>query len=195
MSSMRAALAILLCAAAVGQAGTVPRKSPPFSILRPGPGKEALPVESFRGKVVVLTFISTTCPHCQQLTQELAPLSKEYAARGVQFLECAFDDGAQFAVPGFIQQFQPPFPVGYADRAAVAVYLQRSVIDPSPLWVPHMVFLDRAGVIQADIAGDDQDFMGAVVANTKAMVDSLLAGGAPARKAPGATKKSAATKK
>ena len=191
---MRAALAILLCAATFGQAGTVPRKSPPFSILRPGPDQEPLPLESFRGKVVLLAFISTTCPHCQDLTRELGPLSKEFAARGVQFLECAFDDGAQLAVPGFIQQFQPPFPVGYADRTAVADYLQRSVVDATPLWVPHMVFLDRGGVIQADIAGDDP-FMGAPVENIRALLDQLLQGGVAAKKAPGATKKSTAPKK
>jgi thiol-disulfide isomerase/thioredoxin len=190
---MRAAIAILLCAAAFGQAGTVPRKSTSFSILIPD--QKPLPVESFRGKVVALTVISTTCPHCQNLTQELTPVSKEYAPRGVQFLECAFDDGAQFSVVGFINQYHPPFPVGYADRTAVALYLQRSVMDPSPLWVPHMVFIDRAGIIQADIAGDDQDFMGAAVANTKALLDQLLQGIVPARKAPAAAKKSTAAKK
>ena len=180
---MRAALAILLCAAAFGQPANTPRKSPPFSILRPG--QEALPLESFRGKVVALAFISTTCPHCQELTRQFGPLSKEYAARGVQFLECAFDDAAQLAVPGFIQQFQPPFPVGYSSRAAVDAYLQRSIIDKTPLWVPHLVFLDRHGLIQADIPGDDP-FMNNPLANTRALLDKLLGEGGTAAKAPGA---------
>ena len=189
---MRAALAILLCAAAFGQPATAPRKSPPFSILRPG--QAPIPLESFRGKVVALAFISTTCPHCQDLTRQFGPLSKEYAARGVQFLECAFDDAAQLGVPGFIQQFQPPFPVGYASRAAVDAYLERSIIDTRPLWVPHLVFLDRNGLIQADIAGDDP-FMNNPLANTRALLDKLLGAGGTARKAAGAagaTKKGAA---
>ena len=185
---MRAALAILLCAAAFGQPANVPRKSPPFSILRPG--QAALPVESFRGKVVALAFISTTCPHCQELTRQFGPLSKEYAARGVQFLECAFDDAAELAVPGFIQQYQPPFPVGYNDRSAVAAYLQRSIMDPTPLWVPHLVFVDRNGVIQADIAGDDP-FISSPLANTRVLLDKLLGPGGTAKKAPGPAKKSA----
>lgn len=186
---MRAAFAILLSAVAFGQPGTVPRKSPPFSILRPG--RAALPLESFRGKVVLLAFISTTCPHCQDLTRELGPLSKEYAARGVQFLECAFDDGAQTTVPGFIQQFQPPFPVGYSGRDAVAIYLQRSLVDATPLWVPHLVFVDRTGVIRADIPGDSP-FMSNALVNAKAELETLLAEGGTARKAGGAA---SATKK
>lgn len=182
---------MLLCAAAFGQSANVPRKSPPFSLL--GIGQTALPLESFRGKVVALAFISTTCSHCQDLTRELGPLSKEYAPRGVQFLECAFDDGAQLAVPGFIDQFQPPFPVGFSGRAAVDVYLQRSVMDTRPLWVPHLVFLDRAGVIQADIDGEDP-FMKDPLPNIRAELDKLLGGGGAAKKAGGATKKRAATK-
>lgn len=192
---MRAFLAMSLCAAAFGQTANVPRKSPPFSIL--GVGKEALPLESFRGKVVALAFISTTCPHCQELTRGLGPLSTEYAPRGVQFLECAFDDGAQLAVAGFIDQFHPPFPVGYTDRAAVDSYLERSVIDARPLWVPHLVFLDRSGVIRADIAGDDP-FMTNPLPNIRAELDKLLGGGGAAKKATraaSATKKGAPSKK
>ncbi|MGA3096600.1 MAG: TlpA disulfide reductase family protein [Bryobacteraceae bacterium] len=188
---MRAVLAILLSLSAFGQPVSAPRKSPSFSILRPG--QAALPLESFRGKVVLLALISTTCPHCQELTRGLGPLSKEYAARGVQFLECAFNPEAQQGVPGFIQQLQPPFPVGYADRAAVDSYLQRTVIDTTPLWVPHLVFLDRTGVIRADIAGDSP-FMSDPLANIRAELDKLLGVGGAGKKATGASKKGAAAK-
>jgi thiol-disulfide isomerase/thioredoxin len=188
---MRAVLAILLSLSAFGQSGAVPRKSPPFSILRVG--HDPLQIESFRGKVVVLAFISTTCPHCQELTKELGPMSKEYAARGVQFLECAFNPEAQAGVPGFIEQFQPPFPVGYSSREAVESYLQRTVMDTTPLWVPHLVFLNRGGVIQADIAGDSP-FMSDPLANIRAELNKVLAVGGAGKKATGASKKGAATK-
>ena len=53
------------------------RPSPPFTILRPG----AAPIQlsQYRGKVVALAFIQTTCSHCQQLTTILNLLAKEYA--------------------------------------------------------------------------------------------------------------------
>ena len=54
-----------------------------------------------------------------------------------------------------------------------------------------MVFLDRDGVIQADIAGDSP-FMNNPLANTRAMLDKLLGEGGTAKKATGAA---GATKK
>jgi len=173
-------VSLLLFCAAIGSAATAPRQSPPFSILRPG--LPPLSLDSYRGKVVALVFISTTCPHCQDFTRQLVPMAKDYTPRGVQFLECAVDPGAQVAVPGFIQQFQPPFPVGYNNQAAVDAYVQRSIIDTRPFYVPHLVFLDRNGVIQGDYAGES-DFVKNIAENTRAELDRLLSVGAkPAKK-------------
>src|SRR5579863_1742123 len=84
------------------------RPSPPFSILRPG----AAPIELslYRGKIVALAFIDTHCPHCQKLTTFLNDLAGRYAARGVQVLECAFNEDAQNSLGAFQQQFHPAFP-------------------------------------------------------------------------------------
>ena len=72
-------------------------------------------------------------------------------------------------------------------------YLQRTVIDTTPLWVPHLVFLDRGGVIRADIAGDSP-FMSNPLANIRAELDKLLGVAGAGKKttgAAGATKKGA----
>ena len=132
------------------------RPSPPFSILRTG----ATPIRlsQYRGKVVALAFIQTTCSHCQQFTTILNILAREYAPRGVQFLECAFNDDAVVTMPEFLERFAPPYPVGYSSQAAVMTYLQRSIIDPRPVYVPHVVFLDRAGIIRAEAAGQSEFF-------------------------------------
>src|SRR5437763_1053619 len=154
---MRIALLITLCAVTAAFAADAPaRPSPPFQILRPG----AAPVElsQYKGKVVMLAFIDTHCPHCQKLTNFLEEMAPKYAPRGVQVLECAFNDDAPNSIGGFMQQFHPPFPVGYSNRAAVLSYLQISILDQRPLYVPHVVFLDRKGMIRADYRGES-DFM------------------------------------
>jgi len=83
---MRIASVVLLCAAlaATFLCGEVPRPAPDFSIVIPG-GKPML-LRALRGKVVLLAFISTTCPHCQHLTQELAGIQRDYAPKGVQII-------------------------------------------------------------------------------------------------------------
>jgi thiol-disulfide isomerase/thioredoxin len=170
---MRTAILVSLCAASAltAIAADPPRPSPRLAIERLG--APALDINQYRGKVVALALISTTCSHCQDLTRLLVPLSREYALRGVQVLECAFNDDAQQTMAEFLQQFQPPFPVGWTNRAAVMSYLQRSILDARPLYVPHMVFLDRRGMIQADYPGES-DFFKDPAANIRAELEKLL---------------------
>jgi thiol-disulfide isomerase/thioredoxin len=171
-------ISLLTCAAlALAAEPAPPRPSPPFSILRAD--AQALTLASFRGKVVALVFISTTCSHCQDFTRALVPIANEYAPRGVQFLECAVNEGAMAAVPGFVQQFQPPFPVGFNTQAAVDEYLRRSIL--LTFYVPHAVFLDRNGMIVGDFEGES-DFMKDPAENTRKELDKLLTAKAPARK-------------
>ena len=170
---MRTAILTLLCATSALAADSVepPRPSPPLAIERLF--APAVHLSQYRGKVVALAFIFTTCSHCQDLTKLLAPLSREYALRGVQVLECAFNDDAKQTMAEFLQQLQPPFPVGWTNRAAAMAYLQRSILDTRPLYVPHMVFLDRRGIIQADYPGES-GFFKDPAANIRAELEKLL---------------------
>ena len=170
---MRTAIPVFLCAmsAFTAMAADPPRPSPPLEIQRLD--APAVQVSQYRGKVVALALISTTCPHCQDLTRLLVSLSREYALRGVQVLECAFNDDAKQTMPGFLQQFQPPYPVGWTSHAAVLAYLQRTILDTKPLYVPHMVFLDRRGIIQADYAGES-DFFKDPATSVRAELEKLL---------------------
>ena len=167
---MRNAILVLFCTVLAAQ---TPRPSPPFSILQPA-GNAPIELGHYRGKIVVLAFIDTHCPHCQKLTNFLNEMAPRYAARGVQVIECAFNDDAQNSLSGFIQQFHPAFPVGYSGRAAVMAYLQIPIMDPHPLYVPHMVFLDRRGVIRTDAAGES-DFMKQPEVNIPAELEKISA--------------------
>lgn len=152
-------LALLLSTAAVFTtlAADSVRPEPAFTISRiADPG---INVQQYKGKkIVALAFIYTTCPHCQHLTTILDQLAKDYTPRGVQFLECAFNDDAVQTLPEFLKQFNPPFPVGYGTRASVMSYLQYSMLDTRPLYVPHMVFIDKAGMIRGDYPGEGPFF-------------------------------------
>jgi thiol-disulfide isomerase/thioredoxin len=147
----------------------VGKPSPAFTIQKIDGTSVSL--TQFKGKVVALAFISTECPHCQNLTRMLNGIAKEYAPKGVQFLECAFNDAAPQTLAGFIQTFQPAFPVGRADRGPVTEYLSWSAV--KTLYVPHLVFLDRKGVVRADYPGES-DFMKDPEGNVRKQLDELL---------------------
>jgi peroxiredoxin len=164
-----------------GMAATVPRRSPEFVIHTPD-GKQTL-LSQYRGKAVVVAFVSTTCPHCQRLTRVLTGVQKDYASRGVQILETAINQDAAELVPGFIQQFQPNFPTGYSDWHMVMEFLQIPASQPG--YLPKIVFIDRKGVIRGQYAGGEPFFANDQEQdkNVRAEVDKLLAATrAPARK-------------
>jgi len=155
---MRTALLSFLAAAALftGWAAETPRPAPPFTIMRTN--LPPLALNQYKGKVVALAFIYTTCPHCQRLTGVLNQVAKDYAAQGVQVLECAFNDDAVATLPGFIGRFNPQFPIGYSNRPTVLSYLQYPPDDSRLLYVPHLLFIDRAGTIRGDYPGEGPFF-------------------------------------
>ena len=178
---MRFAIMTLLSAAAV-MAATVPRPSPAFTIQRVG--EPPITLKQYQGKIVMVAFMFTTCPHCQQLTRNITPLAREYAPKGVQFLGCAFNAEADKKVSEFIHTFLPGFPVGWAEDGAVRSYLQIPVLGNPLFYVPHLVFIDRKGVITGDYAGES-DFMKNPEVNIRAELDKMLkAPGTPEKKAP-----------
>jgi hypothetical protein len=171
--NMRIVTSVLLCAT-IGMAQApkqAPRKPPPFSILRPD--APPLPMSQYRGKVVALTFISEVCSHCQALTQLLNPLAREFAPRGVQFLECAINDGAAEGLKEFTTKFQPAFPVGWSTREDMLSFTGVPRMDMKATYVPRMVFLDRMGLIR-DNFEPGAEFYSNPAANVRAELEKLL---------------------
>lgn len=135
------------------------RPSPPLSMERLH--SAPLTLSQYRGKVVALAFIYTSCSHCQELTQVLNRLAAEYDFRGVQFLECAFNGDAATAMREFLERYKPPFPVGWTSDSVVRSYLRYPISEKRMLYVPHMIFLDRQGIIRGDFAGESSFFTNA----------------------------------
>jgi thiol-disulfide isomerase/thioredoxin len=162
------AFALLLTGLAA-YAQQVPRPAGEFAIKMPN-GQVTL-LSQYAGKVVVLAFISTTCPHCQHTTQLLSSLQNEYGPKGVQCLAAAFNPDAERLVPAFIAQFKPTFPVGSADRDSVLEYEQASLAKPN--YVPELVFIDRGRVIRVQHNGGD-DFFKEQEKNIRETLDTLL---------------------
>ena len=172
---------ILSLAAGAALAADLPRKAPELTINLPN-GQQAL-LSSYKGKVVAMCFILTTCPHCQRTITYLIKDQAEYGPRGFQVLASAIQEGAPSAIPGFIQSFKTTFPVGYNSPQTAIDFMQHP-----PALIPHMpllAFLDRQGNIRAQHEGDDEKFFGEQQEqNLRLQIEALLNEGAPAKKAP-----------
>ena len=169
MQGISRAILLLCVLATLASAVTVPRPAHEFVIK--GTGGEVL-LSQYRGKVALLAFIFTSCPHCQHTIGIMSDVQKEYRSRGFQALGAAFNEGAEQLLPGFLSKFNPNFPVGYASRASVLEYLQ--VPSNMPLSVPVLVFIDKKGTIRSQHMGSDDPFFKDQEKTIRAELDSLL---------------------
>jgi peroxiredoxin len=151
---LRKLFPLLLCLASLAAGAEIPRPSPDFTVFL-NDGRQ-IHVTEYKGKVVVLGFILTTCPHCQFTSQILTKLQQEYGPRGLQVIASAIDEMSKLYVPDFITKFQPAYPVGYNQRETAEDYLQHPVM--YRLLMPQVVVIDRKGTIRAQYAGDDKFF-------------------------------------
>jgi len=164
----RTILPLCLLAALAGGA-TIPRPAPEFVVQMP---TAQVLLSQFRGKVILLTFIHTTCPHCQQSVGVINQIQKDYSQRGFQALGAAFNDNSEQLLPDFLTRFRPVYPVGHTTRAAVIEYLQ--IASNTPMFVPIFVFIDKKGMIREQHLGGGDNFLQDQDKNTRAVIESLL---------------------
>ncbi len=149
-----AALVLLPLIVPVTRAADLPRKAPELVINMNGANPTLL--SHYKGKVVAVCFILTTCPHCQRTIGNLIKLQNEFGPKGFQTIASAIDQGAALAVPKFIMAFSPTFPVGFNDPSVAIDFMQHP-----PMMVPMMpmlAFVDRQGNVREQHEGDDSSF-------------------------------------
>jgi peroxiredoxin len=162
----------LAIAASIG-AQPVPHPAKEF-VCSDAAGKK-IALSSYKGKVVLVQFLSTTCAHCQALSQMLTKLQTEYGPQGFQAVGIAFNEANAGMVKSYAEDHHIGIPVGFAPRDAVLQYLGVSVMDQR-LSVPQVVVIDRAGQVraQSDPQGtrelSDESYL-------RALIVRLLAGG------------------
>jgi thiol-disulfide isomerase/thioredoxin len=116
-------------------------KSPELAFQLPGEGDKLL--SQYRGKVVALEFILTTCPHCQAASKIMNRMQERYGSKGFQALDVAVDSNADALVENFRKSHEVVFPVGWTPINQMMTYMgfaERPV-------VPQLVLIDREGNI------------------------------------------------
>jgi len=127
------------------------RKAPELSFKLPGGAQRQL--SQYRGKVVALEFILTTCPHCQAAAKVMTKLQGELGPKGFQALDVAVNTTDEAVIKQFIADQQVVFPVGWIDAGspqnnvmALMNFMGMTVNDRPQ--VPQQVLIDRDGMIR-----------------------------------------------
>ena len=159
ISSVALSVAAFLVSPAALRAQQI-RKAPELAFTVPGQGEKLL--SQYRGKVVALAFILTTCPHCQAYTRMMSGLQQQYGPQGFEAIDVAINaldenrtpDQAAQMIQAFDNTFHPTFPVGFVPRDSFLSFLAYSITEYTV--VPQVVLIDRKGFIhyQTPARGD-----------------------------------------
>jgi thiol-disulfide isomerase/thioredoxin len=129
-----------------------PRKAPELSINFPGKGQQ--PLSQYKGKVVALEFIFTTCSHCQAASKVMTKFQQEYAARGLQVIDVAVNPNADLLVENFAKEFQVGFPVGWIPDSQMVAFMG---FLSARFVVPQLALIDRKGMIRYQTPATEDD--------------------------------------
>jgi len=165
---MLSRLVALVCLVSVAYSAT-PRPLADVPIRTPD--LKGISIKQYRGKVVLLVLISTTCGDCAESVPIFNKLQTDFGPRGFQVIGAAFDDNAANQILAFAARYRPNFPLGFLDQGAA---IKLADIPPGMRpFVPIAMFIDRTGVVQQQFYGDSPVFKQEEKA-FRAMVDSLL---------------------
>lgn len=134
----------LAAATVFAQTPALPRKAPELAFAIPGQGQKLL--SQYRGKVVALEFIQTTCPHCQAASKVMTRFQQEFGPRGFQALGVAINPNADLLIDGFVKDFQVGYPVGWSTLDHMVSFMGFSMAERSV--VPQLALIDRQGMIR-----------------------------------------------
>jgi peroxiredoxin len=156
-------------------AGQVPRPAPP--LVTSTPSGQRINLADYKGKVVVVKFFLTDCPHCQRSAGVIMPIYNELRSRGLEVLGIAINANARTAIPEFARRFGVTYPMGMGDRLMVTTFADISAVQN--FYVPYIFLVDRKGLIRFEHPGGDQAFYANEAQNLRSELELLLKEAAP----------------
>ncbi|HEV3333562.1 MAG TPA: TlpA disulfide reductase family protein [Bryobacteraceae bacterium] len=143
---MRTIIAALLCAAALS-AADASRRAPGFSLPDSKMGQHDL--ADYRGKVVILDFMQTACPHCAAFNAVLSRVEQKYGDR-IAILGVVNPPSDMVKVNAYIVANKIPYPILFDCGQVAYSYLRSGSFD-----TPHIYLIDANGGIREDFGYSD----------------------------------------
>jgi peroxiredoxin len=165
-------LAVALMLPGAGQFSN--RRAPGFS-LADSKFRQHDP-QDYRGKILLVDIMLTTCPTCSQLADTLVQVKKKYGEKvaiiSVVTLPDTFAAADQFAA-----QHGVTWPIVFDSGQVIASYMEVTPANPQ-VHFPHLFVIDGQGMIRNDYEATDDKAL--TFEGLSAVIDHLLT---PAQKA------------
>ncbi|MGA2715315.1 MAG: TlpA disulfide reductase family protein [Bryobacteraceae bacterium] len=126
--------------------------------------------QDYRGKVLIIEFMQTTCPVCQRLADTLLQVKAKYGDRiGVMSI-LTLPDNFQ-TVEKFATDRKIPWPMVFDSGQVMISYLKVTPVNPK-VEFPHVFLIDGKGTIRNDFGPAEEAALN--VAGLSAEIDKLL---------------------
>ncbi len=136
---------MLLCSAALWGAQEA-RRAPSFSL--PDVNGRQYDLLDYRGRIVLVEFMRTNCPHCAAFSKVLDGI-KSYYKDKVVVLGIATSPDNPTTVNEFVSKGKVTYPIVMDCGQVAYSYIQPSPLRPS-IGIPHVYVVDAAGMIRSD---------------------------------------------
>ena len=171
---MKRCLLLLALLVPTGTFSAAPHKA--FEFALPTPDGRTVRLSEQRNKVVVLEFLQTGCPRCQETGKMLQKIYEQKAARGLEVIGISHDRGGMPAIGKYIDEHKFTYPVVLGDLDVAVNYIGSSPAKPS-FEVPVFIFIDRDGNVAEKRTLenlDDRDFYLQLPGSLEAVIERLL---------------------
>jgi peroxiredoxin len=146
-------LTLLFLGGSLAAAPPAPRPAPELAFTVPTQGQRTL--SDYRGKVVALEFIYTTCTHCAAAVQTMQKLEQELGSQGFQAIAVPFNPNAEVLTEDFVKEQHLTIPAGWTIGNDVTAFLGYGPADR--FVVPQIVLIDPKGAIRFQTKAQGED--------------------------------------
>ena len=171
---MRFLVALVVCAGSLfaGAGELSGRRAPGFAL--PDSQIRYHDLQDYRGRIVILEFMQTNCPHCATLGEILEKVKAKYPGK-VSVLAIVNPPSNQTTVGQYIAGHKLTYPILFDCGQMAGSYL--AVNGNTSVTVPHIFIIDAQGTIAYDYGYDvlNRDIFEGNGLFT--LIDRMLAGG------------------
>ena len=147
MRSFVFALLLTLPLIGANQAG---RRAPSFAL--PDSQMKYHDILDYRGKVLIIEFMQTNCPHCLETAKMLEQVKAKYRDR-ISILQVVNPPDTLQTVASFVARTKATSPFVFDSGQVTASYVMASAQNPS-VDVPQLFIIDPQGIIRANYEGE-----------------------------------------
>ena len=146
---------VLLCAALLPASGELSnRRAPSFALPSPD-YSHFYDSQDYRGKVLLIDIMTTTCPHCQLLSTTLEKVAEKYKDK-VAVLTVVLPPDNQTTIQQYRNVNHVTVPIA-CDQGQMTISYLNAKPGQRSIDVPHLFVIDKQGMIRNDFAYSEKD--------------------------------------